>query len=217
MAQFGAIFLALVVVETCCTLSEVIVFFPQMRAQMTTNASGGIIMDLLAAVVLAGLAKSLKMAEPGGEPAIYRSAAITWFLVLLAGLSYVVYYQIFGFITFHFFTNQYYPHAVEQATAMGIWFWAYQWARGLMMTLAVLPTSFHCGSRAGKRPCRRHHRLDRGRRSSVAGAEHHDGAYAALHPHHRNHDPECFARHHVGASPAGRPQCARPPVESSNQ
>jgi hypothetical protein len=106
---------------------------------MMTNAGGGIVMDLFAAAVLAGLGKSLKLAEPGGEPAMHRSAAIAGLLVLLTGLSYVVYYEIFGFIAFHFFTNRDYPHAVEQATAMGLWFWAYQWARSLMMTLAVLP------------------------------------------------------------------------------
>jgi hypothetical protein len=139
LAQFGTTFLVLAVVGTLCTLSEAIVFFPEMKAQMKASLVGGIVMDLLLAAVLVALARVLKLAEPGGEPVLPRSPQLTRFFVVLAGLSYVVYYEIFGSITFHFFTNQYYPHAVEQATAMGVWFWAYQWARGLMMTLAVLP------------------------------------------------------------------------------
>lgn len=139
LAQFGATFLVLAVVGTLCTLSEAIVFFPEMKAQMKTSLVGGLVMDLLLAVVLVALARVLKLAESAGEPALPRSPQLTGLLVVLAGLSYVVYYEIFGFITFHFFTNQYYPHAVEQATAMGVWFWVYQWARGLMMTVAVLP------------------------------------------------------------------------------
>jgi hypothetical protein len=63
-------------------------------------------------------------------------------MVLLAAFSYLVYYEIFGAITYQFFTKGYYPHAVEQITAMGAWVFAYQIARGLVMTLAVLPVIY---------------------------------------------------------------------------
>jgi len=60
-------------------------------------------------------------------------------MVLLAAFSYLVYYEIFGAITYQFFTKGYYPHAAEQVSSMGAWFFGYQIARGLVMTLAVLP------------------------------------------------------------------------------
>jgi hypothetical protein len=60
-------------------------------------------------------------------------------MMLASAASYVVYYLIFGAIVFQLFTKQYYPHAAEQVAAMGLWFWGYQLARGLLMTLAVVP------------------------------------------------------------------------------
>src|ERR1035441_590143 len=38
LAQFGAIFMILLVAGTCCTLSEAVVFFPEMRAQILTRS-----------------------------------------------------------------------------------------------------------------------------------------------------------------------------------
>ena len=63
-------------------------------------------------------------------------------LFLAAGASYVVYYEIFGAITYQYFTKQYYPHAAEQVAAMGSWFFGYQLARGLVMALAVVPVIY---------------------------------------------------------------------------
>ncbi len=67
---------------------------------------------LIAAAVLVALAKVLKLAEPAEQAVPHRPVGIAIPMVLLAGLSYVVYYQIFGVITYHFFTQQYYQHAV---------------------------------------------------------------------------------------------------------
>jgi hypothetical protein len=139
LAQYGATVLALVVVGLVCTLSEAVVFFPEMKAQVRISLVGGTAVYLVAAAVLVALAKVLKLMEPNSQAVEHRPLRMAIPLVLVAGASYVVYYQIFGVIAFHFFTRQYYPHAVEQATAMGLWFWGYQWARGLLMTLAVLP------------------------------------------------------------------------------
>ena len=97
---------------------------------------------LIVAVVLAVLAKLLKLHDEQ-EPAIaHRSVGMAIPMVLLAAFSYLVYYEIFGAITFQFFTKGYYPHAAEQVAAMGAWFFGYQIARGLVMTLAVLPVIY---------------------------------------------------------------------------
>jgi hypothetical protein len=141
-AQFGAIFLVLVVVGLGCTLSEAVVFFPAMKAQLTASAAGGTVGYLLAAALLVALAKALKLNEAEAPAVAHRPAAWAIPLVLAAGASYVVYYEIFGAITYQFFTKGYYPQAVEQVMAMGMWFFAYQWVRGLLMTLAVLPVIY---------------------------------------------------------------------------
>jgi hypothetical protein len=139
LAQAGALWLALVVVGLVCTLSEGVVFYPAMKPEALRDLTGGSVMYLLVALLLAALARVLKLTDLQAQAVEHRSAGIAIPMVLLAGLSYVVYYQIFGMITFEFFTKQYYPHAVEQVAAMGVWFWFYQWGRGTLMVLAVLP------------------------------------------------------------------------------
>ncbi len=63
-------------------------------------------------------------------------------MLLASGVSYVIYYWIFGAITYQFFTKVYYPDAAHQAAQIGIWFWLMEFGRGLLMTLAVLPVIF---------------------------------------------------------------------------
>jgi hypothetical protein len=138
-AQFAAIFLVLVLIGLVCTLSEGVVFFPEIKAQMMQSAVGGTVIYLIVAALLTALARILNLAEAGTEPVAHRSAALAVPLVLASAASYVVYYLIFGSITFQFFTRNFYPHATDQVAAMGGWFWVYQLARGLVMTLAVLP------------------------------------------------------------------------------
>jgi hypothetical protein len=142
LALFGAIALTLVVVGLVCTLSEGVLFFPEMKAQLMTSLIGGSISYLVVAAVLVALAKALKLTEPQAHAIEHRRLALAIPMVLLAGFSYLVYYEIFGAITFQFFTKQYYSHAVEQVMAMGSWFFVYQWARGTLMTLAVLPVIY---------------------------------------------------------------------------
>ena len=138
-ALYGSMVLTLVVVGLVCTLSEDVLFYPEMKAEALRDLIGGSVSYLIAASVLVALARLLKLAEPGEQIVAHRSLGIAIPMVLLAGLSYVVYYQFFGYLTFHYFTQQFYPHAVEQVGTMGAWFWVYQWGRGLLMTLAVLP------------------------------------------------------------------------------
>jgi hypothetical protein len=138
-AQFGAILLALVVIGLVCTMTEGVLFYPEMKAQLVTTLMGGTMVYLLATAVLVGLGKWLKLTDPAEEPILHRSPVKTALMVFLAGFSYLIYYEVFGGLTFQFFTKQYYPHAAEQAMALGIWFPVYQLARGVAMTLAVLP------------------------------------------------------------------------------
>jgi hypothetical protein len=142
LALYGAIVLMLVVVGLVCTLSEGVLFYPAIKAEALRDLIGGSVSYLVIAAVLVGLAKALKLTEPAGQVVEHRPVGIAIPMALLAGLSYVVYYQIFGGITFAFFTKQYYPHAVEQVAALGIWFWVYQWGRGTLMVLAVLPVIY---------------------------------------------------------------------------
>jgi len=125
-----------------CTLSEGVVFFPEQKAQMLAGLFGGSVLYLIAAVVFAVLAKLLKLRDEREQVIAHRSLGAAIPMVLLAAFSYLVYYEIFGAITYQFFTKGYYPHAVEQVAAMGAWFFGYQIVRGLVMTLAVLPVIY---------------------------------------------------------------------------
>jgi hypothetical protein len=118
------------------------VFYPEMKAKALSDLLGGGVFYLVTALVLGALGRGLKLTEPHELSIEHRELVMAIPLVLLSGFTYVVYYYVFGGITFHFFTKQYYPHAAEQAAALGLWFWGYQWARGLLMTLAVLPISY---------------------------------------------------------------------------
>ncbi len=142
LAQFCTIFLLLEVIGLVCTLSEGVVFFPETKAQMLQAIPGGTVINLLVAAALMGLAKLLKLTDPEPQQIAHRPTGLVGPLVLASAASYVVYYLIFGAITFQFFTKQYYPHAAEQVAAMGSWFWGYQLARGQLMTLAVVPVIY---------------------------------------------------------------------------
>ena len=141
-AQGIAMFVMLVLIGLVCTLSEGVVFFPEKKAQMMAGLAGGTVLYLIAAVVLAALAKLLHLHKEHDQEIAHRSVGVAIPMVLLAAFSYLVYYEIFGALTYQFFTKGYYPHAVEQVAAMGAWFFAYQIARGLVMTLAVLPVIY---------------------------------------------------------------------------
>ncbi len=142
LAQGEAMVLALVLIGLVCTLSEAAIFFPEMKAQLAPSLVGGTLVYLVAAAVMVGLGEGLKLIEPRMQPIAHRPVVLAVGMVLLAGVSYVVYYEIFGAIAFQFFTRQFYPHAAEQAKAMGLWFPLYQLARGVVMTLAVLPVIY---------------------------------------------------------------------------
>lgn len=140
--QFCAIALVLVIIGLACTLSEGVVFFPEMKSQILMAIPGGTVMYLIVAALLMGLAKLLKVTNPEARQVPHRSSALVAPLILASGASYVLYYLVFGAAAFLFFTRKFYPHATEQVAAMGLWFWAYQLGRGVLMTLAVVPVIY---------------------------------------------------------------------------
>lgn len=137
--QFGAIFLALFVVGCLCTVSEAAVFISGQSAVAARNLAAGFGVYLIAAAVLTWLARLLKLSEASGPPPEIRPAWIAAVMVVLSGCGYVVYYAVFGGIAYTFFTKQYYPHAQELAASLGSRLWLIELARGILMTLAVLP------------------------------------------------------------------------------
>lgn len=139
LGQFGAIFLPLVIVGSVCTGSEAVLFIPGQKEVAGRDLLGSIVMYLIVAVVLTLLAKILKLTEPSTSVVERRPVATTAVMVGLSGIAYVVYYQIFGSITYQFFTRQYYPDAEKIVLSLGLWFWVIQLARGMLMTLVVLP------------------------------------------------------------------------------
>lgn len=142
IGQFGAIFTILVSVGLVCTLSEGALFLPTIKAQMVTALVGGIVVYALAAAVMAALAKMLRLTDAGKIEVAHRSTAMLVPFILLSAGSYVLYYEVFGAITYLGFTKKYYPHAAEEVAALGLWFFGYQLLRGLVMTLAVLPVIY---------------------------------------------------------------------------
>jgi len=141
-AQFSAISLSIIVVGLICTLSEGMLFAPERRSELKNDLWGGVVLYLVASAVMAVLARVMKLGQESAVTVQARAVTSVAPMVLLSALSYVLYYFIFGAITFQFFTRKYYPHATEQVAALGGWFWGYQLARGLLMVLAVLPVIY---------------------------------------------------------------------------
>jgi hypothetical protein len=142
LAQLGVLAPALVVVGIWCTMSEAYLFFPPSRGHAVADTIGGSVTFFIVAVTLAVLAKFLRLTETAPAIVEHRSVGMAVPMILLSGICYVIYYLIFGGITYQFFTRQYYPHAQEAAMQLGLWFWGIELARGVLMTLAVLPVIY---------------------------------------------------------------------------
>ncbi|HEY6943874.1 MAG TPA: hypothetical protein VI431_01950, partial [Candidatus Acidoferrum sp.] len=98
-----------------------------------------VVMYLILAGVLALLARLLKLSKPADQPVTHRSLLGAAIAVFFSALAYVLYYLVFGAITYQYFTKGYYPEAEQAVARLGLWFWGIQLARGLLMTLAVVP------------------------------------------------------------------------------
>jgi hypothetical protein len=140
--RFLAILLPLFVVGSLCTRWEVAVFFPNLRGAAGHDLAAGFVMDLIVALVLALLPSFLKLADLSGSPPELWSPWIAGGMVLLSGVAYVIYYLIFGWITYAVFTKQYYPEAESIARSLGLRLWLIELSRGILMTLSVLPAIF---------------------------------------------------------------------------
>jgi hypothetical protein len=100
---------------------------------------GSLVMYVIVAAVLAVLAASLKMTHESTTVPEHRGASVAVLMVLLSGCAYALYYLVFGAITYQFFTKGYYPEATKIVEKLGLWFWAIQIGRGVLMTLGILP------------------------------------------------------------------------------
>lgn len=140
LGQFAVSAPVLLIVTVLCTWSEAVLFFPQFREQETRHLLGSVVMYLILGGILAVLARLLKLSKASDVPLTHRSFAGATMAVILSGVAYVLYYLVFGAITYQFFTKAYYPDAQQTVMRIGVlWFWGIQLARGILMTLAVLP------------------------------------------------------------------------------
>ncbi len=141
LGQFGAIALALLIVTSFCTWSEALIFLPppEMRQHPLQFLVGSSVLYMIVAVVLAMSALILKLSRESVVVPKHHSPAAAIPRVLLSGIAYVLYYLVFGAITYEFFTKGYYPEAAKIVEKLGLWFWAIQIGRGVLMTVAVLP------------------------------------------------------------------------------
>ena len=142
LRQFGVIAPVLVIVSLLCTWSEAVLFFPFMRQHAARDLASGLLMNLIMAAALAGLAPALKLAKATDCTVEHRAPPTALVLIVVCGIAYTLLYLVFGAITYQFFTKQYYPGADQIARGLGLWFWAIQIGRGILMTVAVLPAIY---------------------------------------------------------------------------
>jgi hypothetical protein len=142
LGQFGVTVPVLAIVTVLCTWSEAMVFIPEFRQQAVRNLTAPLVMYLIMAAVLAALMWGLKLTKPSDHTVEQRSPASAVPLIFACGVAYLVYYFIFGIIAYQFFTKRFAPGAEQLARSLGLWFYAIQIGRGILMTLAVVPAIY---------------------------------------------------------------------------
>lgn len=143
LSQFAVIGTAVLFVTSFCTWTEAMFFMPSaFKGHPWRALIGGSIVYLVIALILAVLARVFNLRQDAPREAVSKSGAIVLAMILAAGVSYAIYYFVFGAITFQFFTYKYYPDAARQASSWGVWFWVLQVGRGVLMTLSILPVIF---------------------------------------------------------------------------
>lgn len=140
--QLAAIIPVLAIVTVLCTWSEALIFTPQYREHALQNLIAPLVMYLIVAIVLAVLPRILKLTKRSDEQPPRPSPLNAFAGIAVCGIAYVIFYLIFGGITYQYFTHQYYPEAAQVAGALGVWFWVIQFGRGVLMTLAVVPAIY---------------------------------------------------------------------------
>jgi hypothetical protein len=141
LSQFGVVAPVLLIVTVLCLWSEALIFVqtPEIQQRAVRDLVGASVIYLIVATVLAILAPILKLPRMDGPNVELRSAGKAALLVVVCGAAYLLYYLVFGAITYRFFTKGYYPDAPQLVARLGLWFWVIQIGRGVLMTLAVLP------------------------------------------------------------------------------
>jgi len=140
LAQFGVMVPVFLIVTLACLWSEAWIFVPEFRKHVgVRDLVAAAVTYAIFALVLAVLAVLLKLRQAEGPSVELRPAGTLAALVLVCGLAYAFYYLVFGSIAYQFFTKQYYPQAADEVARVGAWFWPIEIARGVLMTLAVLP------------------------------------------------------------------------------
>jgi hypothetical protein len=141
LSQFGVVAPVLLIVTVFCLWSEALIFIqvPEIQQHAVRDLVGASVIYLIVAAVLAILAVILKLPRVDGPKVELRSADKVALLVVVCGIAYVLYYLVFGWIAYRFFTKGYYPDAPQLVARLGVWFWVIQVGRGVLMTLAALP------------------------------------------------------------------------------
>jgi hypothetical protein len=139
--QFGTIALTLLIITALCTWSEAVIFLPtpEIRRHPFQLLIGSCVMYLIVAVALGVLGALLRLSRKSAFKADHRGSASAVTIVLLCGIAYVFYYAVSGAFAYWFFTRGYYPEAANMVRNLGWWFWAIQFARGILMTVAIMP------------------------------------------------------------------------------
>jgi hypothetical protein len=141
--KFAVIGTAVLFVTSFCTWTEAILFMPEaFKGHPWQALIGGSIVYLVLAVLMAALARLLRLDQDAARETCALPAIKIPVIIVVAGISYALYYFVFGAITFQFFTYKYYPDAARLASSWGAWFWVLQTGRGILMTLAILPLLF---------------------------------------------------------------------------
>jgi hypothetical protein len=142
LAQWGVAFLPLWVAGSVGTMWEAAIFLPGQKQLVGRDVAGAFVLYLIFTFILAVLAKILQLTRSAESTPELRPAGIVAALVVVSGIAYVVYYLIFGGIAYTFFTKQYYPGVQAVAESLGLRLWLIEIARGVLMTLAVLPAIY---------------------------------------------------------------------------
>lgn len=142
LRQLGVVLPVLWIVTIFCTWTEGLVFVEEIRQHMFRNLAGGLAFYTIVGVALAALAVGLKLPREASAAAEVRSGPMIVLMVAVCGIAYVVYYYVFGGITYFYFTKAYYSAVVPDVTRLGWWFPLMQFGRGVLMTLAVLPVIY---------------------------------------------------------------------------
>ena len=144
LGQFGVISPVLSLVSVITMWSEALLFIksPAIQEHWVRNVISDTVSHLIAAIALVILWRILKLTHPSTRASIRSPLAKAAAMVALCGIAYLVYYLVFGGLTYQLFTKRYYPDAgaavADWVTGSG----ESRFARGLIMTLAIVPAIY---------------------------------------------------------------------------